>query len=483
MRLEEWQRVENLFHGTLELSRTERAEYLSRECGENESLRLEVESLISAFEVESSFIDEPAVSLGIKVLYDGLSGSLAGRSIGQYQIIRLLGEGGMGEVYLAQDTVLERQVALKFISGAMLDSEWAREQLRREAIAVAKLENFHICAVYDFEKIDGYDFIVMQYVEGETLSSVLRKGPLEHERALEWAEHLTSVLSAAHARGIIHRDIKPQNIMVTSEGQLKVLDFGLAKFTRPRLDQEGEGPNTGVGIIAGTAAYMSPEQRRGEALDGRSDIYSLAIVICEMFGWANPSQCETDEATIAALRATRSAKQNKLRAGLERIVIKCLHRDRELRYASADELRADIQKLRAALAPSPRSFWDRLGWAHYAVAAVAVILLLLAGTLLYRKVSETQTIAVLYIANETQDAKYDYLREGLTRGFADKFTYLRRLKVRMPSRLPNNGEKVDALQVGQNLRAENVFTGELIKAGETLKLNLRMLNTASGSQI
>jgi eukaryotic-like serine/threonine-protein kinase len=485
---EQWQRVENLFHRTLALSPTERAAYLSRECREDEPLRHEVESLISAFEVENSFIEQPALSLGIRVLYNGQSGSFAGRSVGHYNIIRLLGEGGMGEVYLAEDRVLERQVALKFIATSLIDNEWAREQLVKEARAVAKLENFNICAVYGLEEVDGHHFIVMQYVEGETLSALLRRGPLNAARALEWADQLAGVLAAAHARGIIHRDIKPQNIMVTTDGQLKVLDFGLAKFTRQVLGQEGvaPGPNTSVGFVAGTAAYMSPEQKRGEELDGRSDIFSFGIALCEMLGWANPSQCETDAATLAAIQATAGTNLNglskKLRPALEQIVFGCLHKERDLRYESAEDLRRDIQGFREALAPGRPALWRRLGSAHYAFAVVALVLVFVTGASLYRKLSKTYTIAVLHISNSSQDSRHGYLSEGLTRGLADKFSYLRRFKVRVPSRKPDKDEKVDPLKIARELQVEAVLTGELITLGDALQLHLRLLDTASGSQ-
>jgi serine/threonine protein kinase len=371
MLTEQWQRIEDLFHAALDVAPEERSAYLFRECGGDESLRREVESLINAFETDNSFIEEPALSLGMGVLCESMSGSLVGRSLGHYQIIRLLGEGGMGAVYLAEDRILERQVALKFIANSLIDNEWSKEQLLNEARAVAKLENPNICAVYGVEQVDGHHFIVMQYVDGETLKSVLGRGAIDTKRTLEWAEQLAAVLSAAHARGIIHRDIKPQNIMVTPEDQLKVLDFGLAKFTRQINDPADVETETGV--IAGTVAYMSPEQKRGEELDGRTDIFSFGIVLGEMLGWPNLSKSETDEETIATINSLPVNKVNganrPLRAGLERIVVRCLHKERELRYDSAEEFRNEIQGLRETLAWRESRFWKRLGVAHYTVAA------------------------------------------------------------------------------------------------------------------
>lgn len=484
MLTEEWQRVEDLFHATLAVAPQERAAYLSRECGNNEPLRLEVESLIKAFEVENSFIEQPALTLGMGVLGESLSDLLVGRSFGHYQIIRLLGEGGMGEVYLAEDRVLEREVALKFIAGTLIDNEWAKEQLLNEARAVAKLENPNICAVYGVEHMDGHHFIVMQYVDGETLGALLRRGALDAKRALEWAEQLAAVLSAAHSRGIIHRDIKPQNIMVTPEGHLKVLDFGLAKFTRQINERDIQnGVNTKSGVIAGTVAYMSPEQKRGEELDNRTDIYSFGIVLSEMLGWFNPAKYETDEETIVAIKLVAGNGLNKqLRSGLERIVTKCLRKERGLRYESAEQFRGEIQKLRESLAPSAPGFWKRLGVAHYTAAAVVLVLILLAGTLFYRKISKTHTIAVLPIANLSQDPSRDFLKNGLTRILADKFAYLPRLNVKLASPPLKKEEKIDLLKVGRELQVDAVLTGELVKQGEAIKLRLHLFDTSSGRE-
>ena len=481
--MEQWQRVEELFHATLAVAPEDRAAYLSNECGEDEPLRLEVESLISAYEIKSNFIDEPALSLGMGVLGKSLSGSLVGRSLGHYYIIRLLGEGGMGEVYLAEDTVLEREVALKFIAGSLIDNELARRLLLLEARAVAKLEHPNICRVYDVKEIDDHLFIVMQFVEGETLSSVLRRGAPAIRRALEWAEQLAGVLTAAHARGIIHRDIKPHNIMVTPEGQLKVLDFGLAKFTQQVKDDGSQtaGPNTQVGVIAGTAPYMSPEQKLGKDLDGRTDIFSFGIVLCEMLGWSNPSQCETDEATIVKVKAAGNGMNGsrKLRPALQQIIIKCLRKDRQLRYEAADQLRLEIQRLRESLAPRPPMAWGRLA---YIIVAVVLVLIFLAGTYRYKKISKLHSLAVLPIVNATEDQRSAFLSDGLTNNLADKLSYVPRLKVKVPGVKPKNGEQVDPLAVARNLQVDAILTGELFKDGETFKLRLRLLDTPSGSQ-
>ena len=230
---------------------------------------------------------------------------------------------------------------------------------------------------------------------------------------------------------------------------------------------------------------MSPEQKRGEELNGRTDIFSFGIVLCEMLGWSNPSKYETDEATYAAIKSAGGNESNgnkKLRGALEQIVIKCLRKDRELRYESADQLRVEIEQLRESLAPSPPIIWKRLGWPHYAIAAIVLVAILFTGLVSYRKISRTYTLAILPIVNIAEEENASLLSDGLTRNLADKFSYLPRLKVRLPSIKPKKDETVDALAVARNLQVEAILTGELIKEGDAFKLRLRLLDTASSSQ-
>jgi serine/threonine protein kinase len=264
----EWQRIEEIFHAALRLQAVERSAYLTDECRGDERLRHEVESLLEASEQNGTFIDRPALSLGLKLLSNVGPQFSAGQSIGHYRIIRPLGSGGMGVVYLAEDSTLERKVALKFLAGGFQDDTWAKDQLKNEARAVAKLENANICVVHNVEEIDEANFIVMQYVEGETLASLLRHEYLSLDRVLDFAEQTVSALADAHLHGIIHRDIKPQNIIVTPERRIKVLDFGLAKFVKRQVEEPVVDQAAQPGFVMGTVAYMSPEQITGEELAG-----------------------------------------------------------------------------------------------------------------------------------------------------------------------------------------------------------------------
>jgi serine/threonine protein kinase/TolB-like protein/Tfp pilus assembly protein PilF len=496
MTTSEWQRLEELFHAALRLSGAERDDYLARECGADEALRREVESLVGVFESERNFIEQPALSLGMRVLIESLNESLVGRAVGHYKVKRLLGRGGMGEVYLAEDCVLERPVALKFIADGFVGDGWAREQLMREARAVARLEHSNICAVYGVDEADGHSFIVMQYVEGETLSSLLRRGPLGVERSLDLATQMVGALSAAHERGVVHGDIKPHNIIVTADGQVKVLDFGLAKFVRQRSGAEGEGDpgqTLQAGAVVGTPAYMSPEQTRGEDLDQRSDIFSFGVILYEMLAGDNPFLRDTVEDTTSAICAEDppplAASLRDAPEQLEFLVRRCLARQREERAESADLLLRELRSLRepaqgrasrllARVTPTRRHM------VRLAAAALALVcLLLVAAGFVYVKASRVHTLAVLPIVNQSGDDGADYLSEGLTRDLFDKFSYLPRLRLRLPSTVPpDRTERADLAGIGRELKADAVLAGQIFKQGDSLRLHLSLLDTADASQ-
>jgi serine/threonine-protein kinase len=229
MEVKDWNHIETLFHAARRLNVEERGEYLDHACSGDGVLRAEVESLLAAFEGHKDFMEAPAFNIGLKLLSREAAESLTGRLIGPYKILKLLGRGGMGEVYLGEDTRLGRKIALKFLSPSLVDDNWAKRQLVKEAQAVAMLEHPNICTIHGIEEAEGHSFIVMQYVEGETLAGLIQKQCTTVNQSIPWAIQIVGAVAEAHAHGIIHRDIKPQNIMVTASGQVKVLDFGLAK--------------------------------------------------------------------------------------------------------------------------------------------------------------------------------------------------------------------------------------------------------------
>jgi serine/threonine protein kinase/Flp pilus assembly protein TadD len=484
-----------LFHAASQLGGAERDAFLTSECGGDEGLRREVESLVAASESNGSFLEQSLLSQGLRTLYGGTKGSLAGRSLGHYKVLRMLDGGGMGgEVYLAEDCRLGRHVALKFVSNLYAGDEWAREQMMNEARAVARLDHPHICQVYDVEEIDEHHFIVMQYVEGETLASLMRRERVSLPRVTELAQQIAGALAYAHARGIIHRDVKPQNIMVTPDGQAKVLDFGLAKFVRPNREEGLEGEDPGqtlnLGGVLGTPAYMSPEQARGRELDFRSDIFSFGVVLYEMLSGRNPFLRETVDETLSAIRSENPPPPPAVgTAGapdvLWEVALQCLAKERARRPESADLL---VQRLRGlrTLKATPARF-PRLRRHARALAATGLAAALLLFTLTgyaYFKLSQVPTLAVLPIINASEDREADYLSVGLTRSLSDKFSYLPRLKLKLPSVVPSGrGEGDDLAKFGRELEADAVLSGRVFKQGDSLRLRLSLLSAPDASQL
>ena len=396
-------RVEMIFHAVLDLPDEERAAYLAEACNGDETLRAEVVSLISAFDGDESFIDKPALELGLSVLSSSSEESLVGETVGPYKILSQLGKGGMGEVYLAEDTKLERKVALKFISPEMVDDKWAKRRLVKEAQASAMLDHPSICPVYDIQEWEGRMFIVMQYVEGETLAGVLEKSSLGSEQVINLGKQIVSALAEAHAHGIIHRDIKPRNIMVTSGGQIKVLDFGLAKSVIPKaFDNRDDSVSNRMelGIVPGTIRYMSPEQLCNEKLDYRSDIFSLGTVLYEMASGTNPFQRKTGPEVVSAILSSTPKplpqNGNGRAKQLETIIERCLAKNRNERYQSASELLIDLDRMERgeALPRSWRSYLSLRAGLLLAIFLIAVMSIALA----YSGMTDTrQSIAVLQI--------------------------------------------------------------------------------------
>src|SRR5438270_716419 len=282
-----WENLKEIFHAAVALAPNERAAYLERSCSGNNSLRQAVESLIKSHEEAGNLVDTPAYQAAAEMLVDGLEFK-SGQTVAHYNILSLIGEGGMGKVYLAEDTKLHRKVSLKFLSSTFTEDSQRLRRFEQEARAVSALNHPNILTIHEISETDGHRFIATEFIEGQTLRERLRTA-LEIDDALEIAIQVASALVAAHRVNIVHRDIKPENIMIRGDdGLVKVLDFGLAKVTQPirtgtnsKLATEVIA-NTSPGVVMGTAAYMSPEQARGDTIDERTDIWSLGVVLYEM---------------------------------------------------------------------------------------------------------------------------------------------------------------------------------------------------------
>ncbi len=371
MKPERWQRVTDLFQSAIGREPDQRAVYLDGVCAGDDSLRQEVEALIAAHEQADSFIEQPAFEIEAATLAADHVGSMVGRALGHYQLISLLGYGGMGEVYLAQDTRLGRKVAVKLLPALFTTDEPRVRRFRQEAQSASALNHPNIVTIYEFGEKDDLQFIVSELVEGETLreriarmqaaSSPAQRAPDSLSEVLDLAIQVASALAAAHQAGIIHRDIKPENIMLRRDGYVKVLDFGLAKLSEKATDQralDSEAATkvlvrTSPGLVMGSAEYMSPEQSRGQEVDARTDIWSLGVVLYELVTGCAPFTGETPTDVIASIVKTELPPLTQIApeapAELERIVSKTLAKDREERYQGVKDLLVDLRQLRKRL--------------------------------------------------------------------------------------------------------------------------------------
>jgi eukaryotic-like serine/threonine-protein kinase len=362
------------------------------------------------------------------------------RTIAHFRILEKLGAGGMGEVYKARDTRLDRAVALKFLPGNMQQDSQALERFRREAQAASALNHPGICTIYDIGEQDHQPFIAMEYIDGETLRAHILGHPLPLEEILDLSMQIADALDVAHAEGIIHRDIKPSNVFVTKRGQAKVLDFGLAKLVAKDVLQLTSGDSSSkalqdevsvVGFISGTPAYMSPEQVRGDDLDARADIFALGLLIYEM---ATGRQAFGGKATGAVIEAILTRPPTSARTlnpeipvRLEEIINKCLEKDKNLRYETAGAVRSDLMQLKRVsesgdmISSAPMSTPDSRGFRWRAAAggaAFLVTLLAVAGWLYNarraRALSQMDTVVLADFINKTDDPIFDdTLRQGL----------------------------------------------------------------------
>ncbi len=356
---ERYQQVAELYRAVAEMPASERAAFLDAACADDPALRREIESLLAYQLPAENFIETPAVELLAKGLAAESATLSAGAHLGHYRILSQLGVGGMGVVYLAEDTRLGRQVALKLLPPEAAHHHKAKKRLRREAQSAAALNHPNIVTLYAIEELEDAVFIVMEYVEGETLTARIKRGASELLWLLDAGRQVAQALAAAHAVGIIHRDIKPSNVIITPGGQLKLLDFGIARMTRPRLnegisDAATVSRLTGEGSIIGTIAYMSPEQINGELLDARSDLFSLGTLLYEAATGERPFTGRNALAIMNAIVSKDppppSAINAKLPPAFDAILKGALAKDREQRYNSAAEFAAALISLKQHLA-------------------------------------------------------------------------------------------------------------------------------------
>jgi len=537
---EHWRRLEGLFYQALELEPEARAEFLDQTCGSDTQLRKQVEALLDSAQEPTGFLENPVFEAAQQIMRESPHETMVpGAELAHYKIISMLGAGGMGEVYLAEDLHLRRKVAIKMIAPEHTRDERGLRRFEHEAHAASALNHPNILTIYEFGQADGRHFIASEFIDGATLRMRLLQGKLELNAAVDITIQMASALAAAHASGIVHRDIKPENVIVRNDGIVKVLDFGIAKLNervretiRPGVSTAGSKTSE-PGMVIGTARYMSPEQARGLPVDARSDIFSLGAVMYELvtgrsaFDGATASDLIAEILKVEPLPPVEFAPE--VPHEVERIIGKALRKDRETRYQSVRDLLIDLQdfkkeaefqaKLQLTARPRfigserrarqvppslgiepaktrsgshNRLFNDQqqrlatgLSFSRGRWLALGLVLfaMLLTGYFVVRKSHvlstsvQPRSLAILPFRNLKQDPESDFLGFSLADAVITKLGYIRALTVRPSSSVDKyRNQIIDSKKVAADLNVDTLLMGSFIRDGDDLRITTQLVD-------
>ena len=543
---ERWQQIDRIFHAVLQRDPSQRSAFVAESCAGDPALQKEIEDLLASHEESDSFIETPASDVAAELLAEGQAGLVVGQAVGPYTVVDLLGAGGMGQVYLGTDTRLGRRVALKILPKKFTINPERVRRFEQEARAASALNHPNIVTIHEIGRFNSTQFIVTEFVDGQTLRTLMNEKPFTLKEALNVATQIAGALAAAHAAGIVHRDIKPENIMLRADGYVKILDFGLAKLTElPTTDSELEKSTllqSNPGLVMGTVQYMSPEQARGKKVDARTDIWSLGIVLYELVSGRVPFTGETPSHVMVSLMENELpplTSHTELPAELERIVTKTLAKNKKERYQTAKEMAHDLKNLKQELQiearlkrtpeadaaskerttssdaqkpvgsarPAAARTVD-MGVAHptssaeYLVgeikrhkrsAVFASVILILAVTSIayfsyFRGAAGGETIdsvAVLPFVNVTNDANTEYLSDGLSDSIIDSLSQLPNLKkvIALSSVLRYKGKQTDPQAVGRELNVQAVLMGRITQHGDDLLISTELVDVKDNRRL
>jgi len=481
-----WQQVKCVLQEALEIAPEQRPAFLDRACSTDHSLRREVESLLSSSnEVRSSFMKSSA-NAGLRLA--------KGTRLGDFEILSLVGAGGMGEVYRARDCRLERDVAIKVLPRFLCFDPERLSRFEQEAKAAAALNHTNILAVFHMGTYEGAPYLVSELLEGETLREQVKRGPIALKIAIDYGLQIAHGLAAAHGKGIVHRDMKPENLFIARDSRIKILDFGLAKLTHHESDTQvtRQTLDTEPGAVLGTVGYMSPEQVRGQAADHRSDVFAVGAILYEMLSGKRAFQGETTADTMSAILNKEPKSISHVVPGISRavsqVVHRCLEKDPASRYQSAMELIFSLEEsAMASKAPQwlsvSRRRWYAIVSSGLALAAIVAVLLWFnidkLRTRIFAKPPsfEIRSIAVLPLQNLSGDASQEYLAEGMTEELTTNLAKIGRLRVISHTSVAQyKATKKSLPEIARELNVDAVVEGAVMRSGDRVRITAQLIH-------